>query len=94
MFKIKGTYQTAGIAHESAENKAFYNGIATAFSRFLAGDYGDLCEEDSIANEQALADGSRILAVYNAAGKTIWIIADAEDENKERIVTVLFPDEY
>ena len=68
-------------------------------SKHVRGDWGDLCDEDAEANEQALVDGSRILSSY-VLGKgadeiKVWIITDAEDDNGEReATTVMLPDEY
>lgn len=94
MFKIKGIYQTVGISDAISDDMRFNQGVTTALYKFMANDWGDTCEEDKAMNEQSLKDGSRILAVYNIGNKTIWIIADAEDENGLRTATILFPDEY
>ena len=62
-------------------------------------DWGDVCDEDAEANENALADGSRIFSSY-VLGKgddetKIWIITDAEDDNgKREATTVMLPEEY
>ena len=65
-------------------------------SRHVAGEWGDLCQEDRQANEDAIADGSRILSVYVLkTGVKIWVITEAADENGSRAVTtILLPDEY
>ena len=68
-------------------------------AKHVRGDWGDVCDEDAEANEQALADGSRIFSSY-VLGKDddetkIWIITDAEDDNGEReATTVMLPEEY
>lgn len=94
MFKIKGIYQTVGISDAISDDMRFNQGVTKAMYRFIVKDWGDTCDEDKAMNEQSLKDGSRILAVYNIDDKTIWIIADAEDENGLRTATILFPDEY
>lgn len=61
--------------------------------RHAQGDWGDLCDEDREANEQALADDARLMSVYPAAegsGAQIWIITEAD----RAITTLLTPDEY
>lgn len=69
-------------------------------SKHVRGDWGDVCDDDAEANEQALADGSRIFSSYILKGKgddetKIWIITDAEDDNGEReATTVMLPEEY
>jgi hypothetical protein len=64
--------------------------------RHVRGDWGDLCDEDKQANEDALQDGSRILSAYHTStGQKIWIITEAADEDDRRdATTILLPDEY
>ena len=52
--------------------------------------------EDWQANDQALADGSRLLSAYNTLkGVKLWIITEAENDNGQRAATtLLLPDEY
>ena len=58
--------------------------------RHWRGDWGDLDEEDKIANEDAIFNGSRILSCYDTAAGKILIITDADRST----TTVLTPDEY
>ncbi len=70
---------------------------ATEFlNRHVQCDWGDLCEEDREANEQALLDGSRILSAYRTSlGERIWIITEAADDSGHRAATtILLPSEY
>ena len=64
--------------------------------RHLSGDWGDLCDEDRLLNEQALIDGSRLLSAYRLAdGTKIWCITEACGENGQReATTFLLPSEY
>jgi hypothetical protein len=64
--------------------------------RHVAGDYGELCDEDRQANEQALIDGSRLLSAYRLKdGTKIWIITEAADERGRReATTTLLPSDY
>ena len=88
---------TKNVSNLTLENSAFHKFVYSSLHRFQCHDWGDVCEEDRIANDEALKTGDRILAVYETdlcvKGK-IWIIADAADEDGKRIVTVLFPSEY
>ncbi len=55
---------------------------STAFKclmRHEAGDWGELCEEDWEANENALKDGSRLFSVYEI---------DGENEIKVRLYVI------
>ena len=69
-------------------------------SKFLVrhqhGDYGDLCEEDRKANDDALKVGARILSAYTLpGGKKIWIITEAAgDDGKRASTCILLPEEY
>lgn len=65
---------------------------ATEFlSRHLQGDWGELCEIDRQANEDALTEGDRILSAYRTSeGTRIWIITEAD----RSVTTLLLPSEY
>jgi hypothetical protein len=65
--------------------------------RHCSGDWGDLCEEDKAANDDAIVDGSRILSAYTLPdGEKLWIITDGViDANGRRYATtLLLPEEY
>jgi len=64
--------------------------------RHLAGDWGLVPAEDARANNQALADGSRLLSAYEVeSGERVWIITEAEDDCGRRVATtILLPSEY
>lgn len=64
--------------------------------RHARGDWGDVCEEDRRANEQALLDGSRLLSAYSTGvGEKLWIITEAADDSGHRpATTILLPSEY
>jgi hypothetical protein len=64
--------------------------------RHLSGDWGDLCQEDRLLNDQALVNGSRLLSAYRLKdGTKIWCITEAVGENGRReATTFLLPEEY
>ncbi len=64
--------------------------------RHIAGDWGEVDEEDKRANDQALVDGSRILSAYRTLkGVRIWIITEAaDDEGRRAASTAILPSEY
>jgi hypothetical protein len=64
--------------------------------RHVQGDWGLVDDEDKMANDQALLDGSRLLSAYKTSkGVKIWIITEAcDDEGRRAATTVLLPDEY
>ena len=69
-------------------------------SRHLRGDWGDLCEDDKHANDEALKDGSRIFSSYVVSKPLIgrwkfWVITEAQDDYLCRAATtILLPEEY
>jgi len=66
-------------------------------SRHARGDWGDLCDEDKTANEEAIKTGTRILSAYRLLdGTKLWIITDAESDaqHHRQATTILLPDEY
>lgn len=61
--------------------------------RHLAGDWGELEEEDKLSNDQALQNGTRLVSAYDIdAGdnKRLYIITEAD----RSATTVLLPYEY
>ncbi len=62
----------------------------------LQGDWGEVCDEDKVLNDQALVDGSRLLSAYRTLkGVKIWVITEAaDDEGKRAATTIILPSEY
>lgn len=58
--------------------------------RHQTGDWGELCEEDRVSNEDALLTHSRILSSYQIGQDKIWIITEAD----RSLTTILLPDDY
>jgi hypothetical protein len=59
--------------------------------RFRAGDWGEVCDEDRQANDEALATGSRILATYtDRYGLKFWILTEGD----RSATTILLPGDY
>jgi hypothetical protein len=58
--------------------------------RHLAGDWGDLDDEDRQLNDAALIDGSRLLSAYvSRKNQRLWIITEAADDNGRRASSCL-----
>lgn len=63
----------------------------TYLERHLAGDWGEVCEEDRQENELSLREGFRILSAYTLSnGTKIWVISEAD----RSATTFLLPSEY
>jgi hypothetical protein len=71
-------------------NAQFCEVDSSSIKRYANGDWGDLWEEDRLANEAALIDGERIFARYNSKYGTIYIITEWD----RSVTTILFADEY
>ena len=66
-------------------------GCTEYLERHAHGDWGDLCEEDRQANDEAVADDLRILSAYRLPdGQKLWVITEWD----RSATTVLLPEEY
>jgi hypothetical protein len=60
-------------------------------SQHARGEWGDLCTEDALANDQALEGGGRLFSAYKLRdGTKIWIITEADRSS----TCILLPEEY
>lgn len=66
--------------------------MITALNRHMAGDWGELCQEDRDVNEEALKLGGRLMSVYRTkdAQTKFWVITEAD----RSVTTILLPEEY
>ena len=64
--------------------------VLTALRRHAAGDWGDLCPEDTLANDAALHQGGRLFSAYGLGEHRFWVITEADRSS----TCVLLPDEY
>ena len=75
---------------QSGQSPAFF------LEKHLRGDWGEVDDEDWQLNDQALADGSRLLSAYRTLkGVKFWVITEAVGDDGQRPSTcILLPDEY
>jgi hypothetical protein len=65
--------------------------ISTALSRYAQGDWGELDDDDKIANKRAFETGGRLLSAYKTkSGTKFWIITEAD----RFVTTILLPEDY
>ena len=73
--------------------------MTRCLARHLSGDWGSVCAEDAQSNNEALANGDRILSAYpidparpceGFGENTLWIITEAD----RSVTTFLLPEEY
>jgi hypothetical protein len=64
--------------------------VLSALRRHAFGDWGDLCPEDTLANDTALHHGDRLLSAYGQGADRFWIITEAD----RSVTTILLADDY
>ena len=63
----------------------------TYLARHANGDWGELDDDDRMANEYALRHGLRVLSVYRlSTGVEIWLLTESDRST----TTILLPSEY
>jgi len=62
-----------------------------ALNRHAQCDWGDVSEEDFLANENAFLTGERLFSVYRSlVGFEFWVITEAD----RQYTTIMLPNEY
>ena len=91
-FKLGKIVATSGVCEMVGEDVKFNQFVANSFARHCDGDWGDLDEEDKMANDFALRNGEdRLFSKYVVDGEvSIYIITEWDGS----ITTSLLPDEY
>ena len=74
-----------------AQSKVSEDDALECLARHVAGDWGDLDENDRKENDLALEYGFRLFSRYvTPGGTTFWIIT----EHDRSVTTILLPEEY
>lgn len=91
-FKLGKVVATSGVYEMVGEDIKFSQFVSKSFARHCNGDWGDLDEEDKMANDFALLNGDdRLFSRYDYRdGVSIYIITEWD----RSATTILFPDEY
>ncbi len=88
LFELGETVATPGALEVLERSKQPINEF---LNRHVAGDWGDLCEEDAQANTEAIEQDLQILSSYRTTcGVKLWIIT----EHDRSVTTILLPEEY
>ncbi|MCD0459539.1 hypothetical protein [Roseiconus lacunae] len=58
--------------------------------RHVSGDYGDLCDEDKEANNEAIWNEERVLSSYMIGNEKVYVITEADRSS----TTILLSNEY
>lgn len=90
-FNLGQVVMTRGIADVMESNEVFRTEVNQAFERYTNCDWGDTCDEDAKANDEAVKTGDdRTLAVYQTSEGKVWIITEWD----RSYTTILFLSEY
>jgi hypothetical protein len=75
----------------NARNTLADTDVNKALARHRSGDWGEVCNTDWKANDDAIKNGERVLSVYTGKdGDKFWIITEAD----RSYTTVLLPNDY
>ena len=86
MFPLGQVVATHGVLHRISVLE-----MTNAITRHQRGDWGDVCSEDAMANQEAIHCASRIISNYKtASGIAFWIITEADRSS----TCILLPEEY
>lgn len=86
-------YQTKTVKAACA-TESFKAEVIIGLGRFFRNDWGDMCDEDTVVNEEALKNRDFILAVYDTSMGKVWITAECIENDYYDTIVVLFPEEY
>ena len=93
-FELGKVCVTCGVNNLMTDNKEFSKFLHRCFTRFVACDWGEMCEADKQQNEEALKhNDKRLFAAYEHADHPewrLWIITEYD----RSVTTALFPSEY
>ena len=65
--------------------------VQSLLQRHATGDWGDVCEEDRVVNNDALQYGDRLLSSYVLSESCkVWVITEWD----RSVTTILLPSEY
>ena len=64
--------------------------ILSGLTRHMAGDWGDIPEDDKQANDRALIEGGGLLSKYRTSKGQQFLISTAADR---RVTTIMLPSE-
>ena len=83
---------TSGINNKMISNPEFSMFVFESLKRYSELDWGDISEDDALANDHAMERGSeeRVFAAYKKNDDIIYIITEADRSN----TTIMLSSEY
>jgi len=88
--QVRATPAALDAIHDSGQTPSFF------LDRHSACDWGEVGKDDAALNDQALANGDRLLSAYRTLkGVKLWVITEAVgDDGKREATTILESSEY
>lgn len=84
-------FELGQIVATPAAADALGDSLPTLIFRHMCGDFGDLDEEDTQMNKDAISTGNdRVFSAYHVNGEKYYVITEWD----RSVTTVLFADEY
>lgn len=81
---------TRTINDRVAADTPFAKHVTQAIARFGRRDWGEMADDDILANDWSVENGERVLAGYGDGDDRIWIIREGDGS----ATTILYPSEY
>lgn len=91
-FELGALTATANVHERMMSDSEFKAFCEESLLRHQQCDWGDLCDEDKLINDDALKNGGRLMSSYTFQdnGTRLWIITESD----RSATTLLFPHEY
>lgn len=87
-------YQTRMVYDKALDNVNFRFDVTKALDNFLEGNWGVVCTEDAVANDEAIQRLERVIGAYYTCEGELWVVAESENGEQYTQITALFPEEY
>lgn len=86
---------TRGLFNAGQQNPATEEAYLDATRRFMAGDWGELCQEDKDANDADLANrDGHVLGKYHTPDGDMYINLEFHDDEDTDYACLMFCNEY
>ncbi len=86
-FELGSVVMTMHVANFFADDQTV---LIPLLLRHQHGDWGEMCTEDKITNDEVTKTGQRVMSSFEVKGEKIWIITECD----RSCTTILFPSDY
>ena len=87
-FSLGKLLYTSGIQYLLEKNIGV--NLSIYLQRHRNGDWGDVCIEDKIVNDEATKTSGRVISNYTICDQLVWIVTECD----RSVTTILLPNEY